>query len=48
MSCELESIRDLEIINIECDTEIQKILTDEIELERDLGESLEFSLKIKR
>ena len=47
-SSALESIRDLEITNIECDREIQKIITDETELERDLEESLEFSLKIKR
>ena len=47
-SCVLESLRDLEITNIECDREIQKIITDETELERDLEESLEFSLKIKR
>ena len=40
--------RDLEISNIECDREIQKIITDETGLERDLDESLEFSLKIKR
>ena len=41
-------MRDLEITNIECDREIQKIITNETELERDLDESLEFSLKIKR
>ena len=40
--------RDLEISNIECDRVIQKIITDETGLERDLDESLEFSLKIKR
>ena len=34
--------------NIEYDREIQIIITDETELERDLEESLEFSLKIKR
>ena len=34
-SCVLESIRDLEITHIECDSEIQKIITDETELERD-------------
>ena len=47
-SCVLESFRDLEITNIECDREKQKIITSETELERDLEESLEFSLKIKR
>ena len=47
-SCILESLKDSEITNIECDREIQKIITDETELERDLEESLEFSLKIKR
>ena len=47
-SCVLESLRDLEITNIECDREIQKIITDKTELERDLDESLEFNLKIKR
>ena len=47
-SCVLESLRDIEITNIECDREIQKIVTDEAELERDLDESLEFSLKMKR
>ena len=47
-SCALESIRDLEITNIECNREIQKIVTDETELEGDLEESLEFNLKIKR
>ena len=46
--CLLESLRDLDITNIKCDREIQKIVTDETELERDLEESLEFSLKIKR
>ena len=46
--CVLESLRDLDITNIKCDREIQKIKTDETELERDLEESLEFSLKIKR
>ena len=48
VSCVLESLRDLEITNIESDREIQKIITDETELERDLEESLEFSLKINR
>ena len=48
VSCVLESLRDLEITNNECDREIQKVITDETELERDLEESLEFSLKIKR
>ena len=47
-SCVLESFRDLEITNIECDREKQKIITSETELERDLEELLEFSLKIKR
>ena len=47
-SCALESFRDLEITNSECDREIQKNIADETELERDLEESLEFSLKIKR
>ena len=46
-SCLLEWLRDLEITNIECDREIQKIITGETELERDLDESLEFNLKIK-
>ena len=41
-------LRDLEITNIECDREIQTTVTDETELERDLDESLEFNLKIKR
>ena len=36
----LELLRDLEITNIECDKEIQKITTDQTELERDLEESL--------
>ena len=44
----LESLRDLEITNIECDRQIQKAIADETELERDLEKSLEFSLKIKR
>ena len=30
-SCVLESLRDSEITNIECDREIQKIITDETE-----------------
>ena len=47
-SCVLESLRDLEITNTECDREIQKTITDETDLERDLDESLEFNLKIKR
>ena len=47
-SCVQESLRDLEITNIECDREIKKIITDETELERDLDESLKFSFKIKR
>ena len=34
-SCVLESLTDSEITNIECDREIQKIITDETELERD-------------
>ena len=37
-SCVLELLRDLEITNIECDREIQKIITDQTELERDLEE----------
>ena len=41
-------LRDLEITNIECDSEIQTTVTDKTELERDLDESLEFNLKIKR
>ena len=36
-SCVLESLRDFEITNLECDREIQKIITDETELERDLN-----------
>ena len=47
-SCVLESLRDLQITNIECDREIQKIITDQTELGRDSEESFEFSLKIKR
>ena len=37
--CVLESLRDLEITNIECDREIQKLITDETELERNSQES---------
>ena len=48
MRCVLESLRYLEITNIERDREIQKVVTDETELEKDLEESLKFSLKIKR
>ena len=47
-SCVLELLSDLEITNIECNGEIQKIITDETELERDLEKSLEFNLKMKR
>ena len=47
-SCVLESLRDLQITNIECDREIQKIITDQTELGSDFEESFEFSLKIKR
>ena len=36
LSDENELERDLEISNIECDREIQNIITDENELERDL------------
>ena len=43
MSGILESSRDLEITNIDCDSEMQKVIT--LELERHFGESLEFSLK---
>ena len=48
MRCILESLRYLEITNIESDREIQKVVTDETELEKDLEKSLKFSLKIKR
>ena len=47
-SCVLELLRDLQITNIECDREIQKIITVQTELGRDFEESFEFSLKIKR
>ena len=46
--CLLETIIEVEKLVIECNSEIQKLIEDDSDLEKELEECIEFSLEIKR